>query len=305
MLRRERERQERIERGEPEPPTPKRRGRKPMPPEEKERLRLERKKLKDQEKGVKRRRRRKNKDEDGEPIRRRGRKARILTEEEKAAREEVRKQKYEELKRLKKEKADKRAERNLALRELRKKKKEEEKKQREAYEKRMLALKASFLDENSHLSGAGDGEISALMDESTQGSWPGGQKSKSNFEMTQLGQVQPVTAETLFEYRWPLEGKNSEHYFLQEQVTEYLGIKSFKRRYPDLARRKVDTEERDFLVEMCVVSMTQADLGLTALLSSTVLDIMSNDHYEKYDAYMQVVMDRKDKVMRQSKVFYL
>ena len=27
-----------------------------------------------------------------------------------------------------------------------------------------------------------------------------------------------VTAETLFEYKWPLEGRSSEHFFLQEQV---------------------------------------------------------------------------------------
>ena len=57
--------------------------------------------------------------------------------------------------------------------------------------------------------------------------------------------------------RWPLEGKDSEYYFLQEQVSEYLDIKSFKRRYPDVNRRNVDHEERDFLVEMGVVTVTQ------------------------------------------------
>ena len=33
-----------------------------------------------------------------------------------------------------------------------------------------------------------------------------------------LNPLANVTAETLFEYKWPLEGRNSEHYFLQEQV---------------------------------------------------------------------------------------
>ena len=33
-------------------------------------------------------------------------------------------------------------------------------------------------------------------------------------------------------------------------------------------------EERDFLIEMKIVNMTQADLGLTAIPSSSVLDIM-------------------------------
>jgi hypothetical protein len=87
-------------------------------------------------------------------------------------------------------------------------------------------------------------------------------------EMSALGALHKfVTAQTLLEYRWPLEGRDSEHYFLQEQVSEYLGVKSFKRRYPDVQRRQVDHEERDFLVEMKVVNVTQADLGLTAIPS--------------------------------------
>jgi BRG1-associated factor 45A len=58
------------------------------------------------------------------------------------------------------------------------------------------------------------------------------------------------------------------------QVTEYLHVKSFKRKYPDCPRRVVDMEERDFLMEMKIVNETQADLGLTAIPSSSVLDIM-------------------------------
>ena len=63
-------------------------------------------------------------------------------------------------------------------------------------------------------------------------------------------------------------------------------------------RRPVEAEERDFLVEMKVVNETQADLGLTALSSAQVLDIMSADFYEKYDEYMTVVSERKDRTMR-------
>ncbi len=117
--------------------------------------------------------------------------------------------------------------------------------------------------------------------------------------MSNLKPIRHVTAETLMEYRWPLESRHSEHYFLQEQVSEYLGVKSFKRRYPDIQRRNVDHEERDFLVEIGVVNVVQADLGLTAIPSSQVLDIMSNDHYEKYDEYMSVVAERKDRNHRQ------
>ena len=51
-------------------------------------------------------------------------------------------------------------------------------------------------------------------------------------------------------------------------------MKSFRRKYPDCPRRNVDMDERDFLREMKIVNETQADLGLTAIPSSAVLDIM-------------------------------
>ena len=105
-------------------------------------------------------------------------------------------------------------------------------------------------------------------------------------EMSALGAMHKfVTAQTLLEYRWPLEGKDSEHYFLQEQVSEYLGVKSFKRRYPDVQRRQVDHEERDFLVEMKVVNVTQADLGLTAIPSVQVKFSVNSYPIKLYQQY--------------------
>jgi hypothetical protein len=38
-------------------------------------------------------------------------------------------------------------------------------------------------------------------------------------EMSMLKPIRHVTAETLMEYRWPLESRHAEHYFLQEQVS--------------------------------------------------------------------------------------
>ena len=102
--------------------------------------------------------------------------------------------------------------------------------------------------------GAGaEGDPNAILDETSQSSVT----KATNYEMSMLDQIKQVTAETLLEYKWPLEGRNSEHYFLQEQVCEFLGIKSFKRRYPDIPRRKINHEERDFLVEIRAVSETQ------------------------------------------------
>merc|ERR1719445_2180806 len=107
-----------------------------------------------------------------------------------------------------------------------------------------------------------------------------------------------VTSETLFEYKWPLEGRHSEHYFLQEQVTEFLGVKSFKRKYPDCPRRTINVDERDFLIEMKIVNETQADLGLTAIPSTYVLDIMCAEFYDKYEEYINVINERKERSSR-------
>ena len=52
----------------------------------------------------------------------------------------------------------------------------------------------------------------------------------------------------------------------------------------------------------CFVSSpsTKADLGLTAIPSTEVLDIMSRDFYDKYDEYMAVSTERKDRTLRQT-----
>lgn len=72
---------------------------------------------------------------------------------------------------------------------------------------------------------------------------------------------------------------------IQEQIAEYLGIKSFKRKYPDLVRRTVEMEERNYLFESGFASEKMCDLGLTAIYASEVLDIMCNDYPEKYEEY--------------------
>ena len=41
-------------------------------------------------------------------------------------------------------------------------------------------------------------------------------------------------------------------------------------------------------------------MGLTAIPSADVLDIMSRDFYDKYEEYMAVVAERKDRTNRQT-----
>lgn len=64
---------------------------------------------------------------------------------------------------------------------------------------------------------------------------------------------------------------------LQEQIAQYLGVKSFKRKYPGLTRHAVEMQERDYIRENGLASEALCDMGLTAVLSSEILDIMFTD----------------------------
>lgn len=61
----------------------------------------------------------------------------------------------------------------------------------------------------------------------------------------------------LAEYQW----QGGDLYMIQEQVSLYLGVKSFKRKYPGLTRRPVEAEERTFLEDSGLVPKTMCDLG--------------------------------------------
>jgi hypothetical protein len=103
------------------------------------------------------------------------------------------------------------------------------------------------------------------------------------------------------EYDWPHNEstRNRETYMIQEQIAEYLGVKSFKRKYPDLMRRPVDMEERNFLFENGLASEKMCDLGLTAVFAGEVLDIMCSDYPEKYEEYKRY---QREKVFRHARL---
>lgn len=71
-----------------------------------------------------------------------------------------------------------------------------------------------------------------------------------------------VTAEEVAEYQWPANDRLADMYMLQEQIALFLGVKSFKRKYPDLKRRPVEPHEREYLQEKGIVSETMCDLGV-------------------------------------------
>ncbi|XP_071441493.1 supporter of activation of yellow protein-like isoform X2 [Hetaerina americana] len=120
-------------------------------------------------------------------------------------------------------------------------------------------------------------------------------KKKVRLEVYDPDSNVEFTAENLAEYQWPLNDKTADHFMIQEQVSEYLGVKSFKRKYPDLKRRTVEAEEKAHLREKGLVSESLCDLGLTALNSSEVLDVMFADFQEKYEEYRRVTRERQAK----------
>ena len=305
---REQERQDAISRGEPDPEL-KRKRRKPQKlndagseEDTKEAKKRRKKEEREEKKRAKKAKSEDTEDTDGdEQPKKKGRRKKLLSAEELKERDEARKAKYKAIQQAKKEKLEKRKNYLIFKREERKAKKAEEKKREEEHKKRMAELRLQYLDDNASELPA---DASFLLDENSQDSNSQLKKRKAWGDVCQsefAGVYNPlahVTAETLFEYKWPLEGRHSEHYFLQEQVTEYMGVKSFKRKYPDCPRRTINMEERDFLIEMKIVNEMQADLGLTAIPSAHVLDIMCAEFYERYEEYMAVVNERKERSLR-------
>ena len=91
------------------------------------------------------------------------------------------------------------------------------------------------------------------------------------------------TVDQVIEYQWPLE-KGGESLMIQEQISEYLGVKSFKRKYPDLKRRIVEAEEKTYLREKGLVTEAMCDLGnyilvLVVICISEYVSLMQYWHW--------------------------
>ncbi|XP_068089502.1 PHD finger protein 10 [Hyperolius riggenbachi] len=80
---------------------------------------------------------------------------------------------------------------------------------------------------------------------------------------------------------------------LQEQVSEYLGVTSFKRKYPDLERRDLSHKEKLYLREQNVITETQCTLGLTALRSDEVIDLMIKEYPAKHAEYSVILQEKE------------
>ncbi|XP_060850970.1 titin homolog isoform X2 [Rhopalosiphum padi] len=215
---------------------------------------------------------------------------RLRKEEERERKLEARKKKIklrnDILKEKKLKKKQRAEERRLQWHE--KKRLMQEEKARAAEMKKSLPPPQNFDDEtrmsadcNNSLSQSARNFMMGDEDLSISGTNDSIRMKKGRMEVIDLESNKTLTVDQIAEYQWPLEG--GELYMIQEQISNFLGVKSFKRKYPGLKRRNVEAEERTFLCDSGLVAESLCDLGLTVLYSSEVLDVMYTDFPEKYE----------------------
>lgn len=154
---------------------------------------------------------------------------------------------------------------------------------------------SSFLSVNNNLK--------SLMDEDSRGSTgsakkrkiEGSSQSSSISSDNNRPAVIPASigfpADKIIEYQWPVMSGN--YFMLQEQICDFLAIKSFKRKYPDFIRRPCDVEERRFLKDSgLILEEPHMELGMTALRSDDVMELMAKEYPAKYCEYLSVLDTR-------------
>lgn len=154
-------------------------------------------------------------------------------------------------------------------------------------------------DSNPATPGAQSIKEDVIEEESNDGSQPpkrrrmgSGDSSRSCDTSSQELGLTYFPAENLTEYKWPPDD-TGEYYMLQEQVSEYLGVTSFKRKYPDMERRDLSHKEKLYLREQNVITETQCTLGLTALRSDEVIDLMIKEYPTKHSEYSVILQERE------------
>lgn len=140
------------------------------------------------------------------------------------------------------------------------------------------------------------------IDEDSQGSTGGKEKKevrRFRSETVVPESTEAYTVDKVLEYMWPQDGGYGEHYFVQEHISQYIGISSFKRKYPDLRRRPIDMAERDYLKELGLVSEIACDMGLMAVRSEDVMDVLFADFPVKFDELTRNLNERRDNQLKE------
>ncbi|XP_050668572.1 uncharacterized protein LOC126967917 isoform X2 [Leptidea sinapis] len=140
---------------------------------------------------------------------------------------------------------------------------------------------------------------SHLLDEDSQSSVKSSTNESSKMKKSKFEDLfdsKVWTASDVKEYTWPPFDRLNTDYqvmMIQEQVAMFLGVKGFKRRYPELKRRAIIGEEKAFLLSKGIVTEALCDLGITAVDASEVLDIMLSDYPHKYEEYRTYQRERQ------------
>ncbi|CAG0897414.1 unnamed protein product [Cyprideis torosa] len=108
--------------------------------------------------------------------------------------------------------------------------------------------------------------------------------------------------EDLVSYRWPQGDPKAEFFMLQEQLSTWLELKSFRRRFPNLVRRSLDREEREHVMGLSP-ALTEAvcDLGLTALSTDEVLHALAVEFPGHCEQLRRELQERVRRARRERK----
>ena len=84
-------------------------------------------------------------------------------------------------------------------------------------------------------------------------------------------------------------------WMVQEQVGNFLNMVSFKRKYPEIERHRIDANEAEYLREQGLVTDGQISLGLYRIKAADVHVLMQKDYPEKYDEFLDELSQREKK----------
>lgn len=113
-----------------------------------------------------------------------------------------------------------------------------------------------------------------------------------------------TSVSNLLEYEWPPNKPQADFYFLQEQLSDLLSVKSFKRKYPNIRRRPVENDEKKYLIEKHRLSDIVASHllnDLTAISADDIHDLMGKEYVEIYEEYQRVCLARRKERQQQER----
>lgn len=102
--------------------------------------------------------------------------------------------------------------------------------------------------------------------------------------------------ERVMDYEWPL--RSGDRWVIQEQFVKFLDIMGFKRKYPKIFRRRLETEEVKYLYELKYLSEQQYSMGVVAISVLDAQDVLRKDFPSRHDEFLRQKMKRQRQSMK-------